>query len=1031
VAVDNVKFLAIDAVEQNQQIPPLPPGVGLSREEFYNVARESVNAYDYVRTAWRHNRVLQETWDVDYRAPNVPLIDGMKRCRPLGNLVFRIQSQQVEGAVRTALNQVLAINPDQWRSGSDGGRAKVPVFIVASCAGGTGSSGFLHVLHAVHRATIAAGVTAEVYPVIFLPDVFARARQRGLDPASETRGHWANAYAFLAELDLVLSEPLAFDDLLCPPHQSPTNVETIDVVKSAFLIDGRLTDGGQFDERDAFDIAATGVHSLLVTEVRSLIGVEGVNNDSRHFDAEGARTAYAGIGALKIVYPGSTYRRYLRARLKSFLLQDYLVDESASVSDRSAPLREKLTEQILGLREDMYNKAYGIESARRLRERAAGAADEVGDPDLADDVGEHMLALLDDASKAGRDLQSMLPDMVRQASSRIDGVIDRVIIESGEGIEVLRFAVDKVKEQLTTRRNDDETKVAAWKSAMNGLQEADEGSLSGCLRRVSQAHDRVFFLRRGELKPAVKAYAEASDLFAKSLIASNVGEAQLTVLTTAIDRLSEVQYALKSAAKVLREEKDDADLTWRDDAFEGKDVGGLHVMGVVPSDVASTDARIAEVEDSAIARGSWERLVKLLADDTEVLRKRLPSQDETGSQWLNQVYEEWWRLGKHHGVRGLVTLGQGDIDAQGQDEALELLRKVLDHQINELGRVDSLLPSSLEAAAGMADAVASGDVYEMRDLADFAGEETAQLNALLRETMQRAGYVTVQLDPAKIRLQNDDPLPSPVKTVAASGAMRERLAALVPDARVYESGDPEQVKSVSVQMSFPLAALEGLGQWHRNYQRVQATRRVNGQRSSDPPPHLDTRFAAAVTLRPVAVRDYSDHVVAEFVVQGSALMLLSSDAPDLVARFGNVAAISTQYGDRGTVIAYGQPMTVVNDRTQAAGDRIRLGSSAAAVFDAVGASPKFQVGTNEVFDYLLARAKADSREQRPELLTAIQMAVEQYRAINHANAAKLPQENPSEEVVRERQVRLALDTAAGILLGEVAAAPLGDAPPPL
>ena len=117
VAMDNVKFLAIDSVEQNDQIPALPPGTGLSKDEFYNIARDAMNANRYVKTAWRNDAILRESWDVDYRPPNESLTQGMKRSRPLGNLVFRTQSSRVQDAIRTSLNQVLSLAPEQMAGG--------------------------------------------------------------------------------------------------------------------------------------------------------------------------------------------------------------------------------------------------------------------------------------------------------------------------------------------------------------------------------------------------------------------------------------------------------------------------------------------------------------------------------------------------------------------------------------------------------------------------------------------------------------------------------------------------------------------------------------------------------------------------------------------------------------------------------------------------------------------------------------------------------------------------------------------------
>ena len=248
VAMDNVKFLAIDSGGAERSDPGASTG---HRSEQGRVLQHRTRRDE--RQQVRQDRLAQR------RDPARVL-----GCRPATQRVAHPGNEaqppawqprlphpveSVQDAIRTSLNQVLSLAPEQmgWRQRR---RAVAAAGLHRRLVRrGTGSSGFLHVLHAVHRAAGEAGVSAQVYPVLFLPDVFAHARDDTANPAATTRGHWANAYAFFAELDHVLTEPQAFDDLLCPAHALPTNVETVDVVKAAFLIDGRLTDGGQFDGR--------------------------------------------------------------------------------------------------------------------------------------------------------------------------------------------------------------------------------------------------------------------------------------------------------------------------------------------------------------------------------------------------------------------------------------------------------------------------------------------------------------------------------------------------------------------------------------------------------------------------------------------------------------------------------------------------------------------------------------------------------------------------------------------------------------
>ncbi len=1029
VAVDNVKFLAIDAVEQNSQLPALPPGAGLEADEFLNIAASPINAYEYVRRAWQHDDTLRSSWDSDYIPPNQALTDGMKRSRPLGNLVFRVQSEKVTASLRRLLDEVVALNPDQYRRGSDSSRARVPVFIAASSAGGTGSSGFLHVLHAIHRAASAAGVDLAVYPIVFLPDVFASARAGSLDPQMEERAHWSNAYAFFSELDYVISEQRAFDTLLCPSSEMSANVQAIDVVESIFLIDGKLTDGSQIEQQDAYDLAASGLHSLLLTKTRDLLGAAGTNTDNKGFDAldPPQRTAYATMGSFRTVFPGSTYRRYAKARLRSHLLHSYLLDESHHTNevDRGQRIISALVDGVWGLRTSFDEKARSLRSVQDLLARASNAEAELDDSDVAQAVVDHVSAVMSDGERAADELVGVVPAQTRSAIDQIPGVVDEVLRSSGEGLKVLRYAVRRAQLALSEKAEVSRGLNQSARQSLSNLRQQDrDGSLNDHARRVQQASTRNFLVRRGELSESVKGYADSVQQFATKLLRAHVAQAELDVAKAAVDELASVADALEAASKILRDQKHQYDTVWQNDDLDGKDVGSKALMALVPSDV------LPQVEDSAVAAAIWARIEKSLDAKAELAcdpREAVGAQPAQGREWVRKVYETWWKEGTSKGVRGLVSLGQGDSDAVSQTRAVEILNRILQHEVESLADLQAIMPRDLESAAALADAVAAGDV--LADASDeISGKETKQLWTALEEAMKKAGFVALQIDRARIVLQGDAAQPEPVVKIMATGGMLQRVSTMLPAADPVDSADPEQVVTLAVQRGFPVGAVRGLDLWHKAHHRVMRDRSRYLSKSIDPPPYLDKNFERVSSSRPLVRRLYTDAPVAELVVQGTALMRLVDSDSEAVRGMGLLSPLAVRWR-RDLAERIAVPLAVQDGQVRQNGDPVVLGTSAAEVFDAIAEEVSVQRGISAVFDLVLMRGQTQAVQGDTRLLDALAQEIEEYRHASAELAMALPTDNPTDETERERAVRQAIDTAALAVLAEVKAAPRPVRPP--
>lgn len=1008
-SLDNVKFLAIDAVDQTGQLPALPPGAELGVAEFLNIASKPINAYEYVAKAWQHDSSLRATWDLTYTAPNQPLTDGMKRSRALGNLVFRTQAVELQAAIQRTLDAAVALNPVFYGEGKAGARNRIKVYIVTSCAGGTGSSGFAHVLHAVHRAGRVAGVNVAVYPVIYLPDIFMGARAGSLRPQMEERAHWSNAYAFLSELDYVISESGAFDELLCPKDMMPTGVEPLDVIESAYLIDSRFTDGSTMTQTDAYDMAASGLYALLLTAASSLLGVAGTNVDVKGFDAlqPPQRTAYATLGSFRTVFPGSTYRRFAASRLRSYLVKGLLLDDEKATNevDLARPVIQDIITRI-----DSLSAGFAVRAGEEPKVRMLNAR--VGDIELQlseakgveEAIAGHYGSVIGNAQAAAAELTRVFPGEVSAAAAMISSRIDEALQNSGEGLKVLLYAVKTAQQHYLSESGKVERFHQGARQRLSDAQQPGrEGSLGERVEKVQLAANKNFLVRQGELKEAVKGYANAARQFVKDVVETNISQAQIDLLKDVNRELADIRTALESAAQLMGELVSRSEDIWQLDDFEGKDAGAYSLTALVPSDV------LPEVEASSVARAIWARIELDLGTNPRLQRSR----DSNGRAWVRDVYTTWWKQGKSNRLRGLVSFGQGDINAVAQEQARDILVRILDKEIEEIGAVERIFPADLYAAADMADAVERGDVLALESEDEGPGPERRRLDNALQETLRRASNVALQIDPARVVLQAGESLPLPLINVSASGEGM-RWAESIGGFKTIDSQDPEQLVTLTLQIGFPIGAVRGLDVWHDAFRKVTRDRAHFLGQSMDPPPFLDRRIADRVSTRPLVRRLYSEAQIAALVVQGTVLLRMLRHEPTASAMLGLRSPLDTKWkaGRGSEVVVLGMTFAIRDGKVVENGVRVvTLGSSAAQVFDKLAQEASVQKSIEDVWDWLINRAKSSAEDQETDLLNIIAGQLEKYRQQNEDLSSALPRENPSPEVVRESQVRQAIAEA--------------------
>ena len=162
-AIDAIQFVGIDAVDEDQQNPPLPANMGLGAGEFFNLVETPFDAHTYIRSKIGTDTYLQEWWDPSYGAPVGPLTEGLKRERMLGRLAFHRSYHQLVPRIHAAIARAVEVGAESDegdRTMVEGTNPKIPtipVYIINSSTGGTGSSGFLSVVFAVWTAARNSG----------------------------------------------------------------------------------------------------------------------------------------------------------------------------------------------------------------------------------------------------------------------------------------------------------------------------------------------------------------------------------------------------------------------------------------------------------------------------------------------------------------------------------------------------------------------------------------------------------------------------------------------------------------------------------------------------------------------------------------------------------------------------------------------------------------------------------------------------------------------------------------------------------
>jgi hypothetical protein len=1006
--VDNIHLLGLDAVEQSQQNPELPLECLLAPHEYFNIVGEQpLNAYSYVSEAMQHDVVLQQSWDPDYIPPNEPLTDGLKRSRGLGDLAFEINRGRVEAQIEQVFSRALAAN-DIRAVYQQNTKSRLPVVIAASACGGTGASGFLHVLHAVHRVARRRQVTLQVYPVVYLPRVFYDSVGSGPGSSTIRTAHKSNAYAFLGELELVLTREGEFDRFLArrADERIGRTMSAQDLVSTVFLVDGQLADGTGLTQRAAYQMAADSLHSLLLTDGNNRLGIEGTNASAPGLDAGDPpqRRAYGSFGAFSITYPGTTYRRFVMSQTTDALLHRYLVEPDANKDVHGARVRDDLVQRLNGLTTGTRTDLRGLTQVRDLYDKVVNLVSDLESVEDLEGLQAEGATLDHRVNEAERVLRMKRPGVLHDKIAQVNGIIDDAIQQSGESVSVLVWALNKASHTIANAATTAEEVRSSADSNRDRIAQAG-GELAQSREELRRAWGAFLPIRGREKRRASEEYAEVAGRYADRVVEVHVQGLAADILNAAASSLRDAYRWMRAAESILHDEQElAAEMAQRDDLI-GKDAGEPGQMLLVPSDVQP------QVEHSVLATTAWKQIDERLVT-TESLRRvdSAGPTDPGGRDWLRSLYQDLRECGI---ARGLLAVGMGDTRPLDAEKALSELRRLLDEHVEGFADVPTSLPASLRQAAERADAAAAGRP-------DGSLAETDRLAGGLANLPERIN-VAISFDQGRMRLQPHEVLDPPLEVIAASGPLLSQLEREMTqqNRRFADSNDSDRVACTAARYGLTVGAISSLPEWYEAYRQVTSYRASRRREANQPPPHLKTGLRDAVRQNPLLRPSYSDRWVADLVVKAVAISHLDNAPVTFVnRRFRNEV--------RRQVVA--RRTDIVNDALVVIGPEIDFGHELNDWFDNLGRHDTIPAAVDEAFQFVMDSAYDSHAAGDPAPLEQLRAITQQFYDFNVAEWQRLRDlAEPDEQMVRRTRIRAVLADAGRVLLDRDMQA--GDAEP--
>lgn len=418
-----VKFLVFDTNEENHQDEAFAyfcDGVlqetkryNLQRDEFVQLSRPSL---ELLKTDPNCVNLSFQELEEAYRTAGE---QGTGGSRVMGRAHFLFNSGTIMSLLNTAVTELrnAQLTQNQLMEGYHLGSNTLNVYVIASLAGGTGSSAVMDISRMLQHAGVnvvpfsSSTPTDSIFGLFFLPSFF-----ENLPDVSKAR---LNTYVALSELD----HTVALGDLVKYPEGCAERDEDVNYYvgyeyykgvrySDVFLFDGKSKGGQVFSFAEVVRCLTTSLVQLLSSDnmVSSLCDIHVMHTVN---DVQGKGRFYSSLGYCEVCFDRKRFVNYFLSKQLRSLLDQYYFDDSASL--------DGLVENFInanGLNEGWKDVVSGTDDRAELNQ-LTDAIFKLDDPEFAS-ISMEMPALgLKAADEINRSAQDYFTELEEVAKLRI------------------------------------------------------------------------------------------------------------------------------------------------------------------------------------------------------------------------------------------------------------------------------------------------------------------------------------------------------------------------------------------------------------------------------------------------------------------------------------------------------------------------------------------------------------------------------------------------------------------------------------
>jgi hypothetical protein len=318
---------------------------------------------------------FDQWWEHEFQPPKKELSDGTGGIRQLGRLALKANLIPILRALDSKISQSLAASRS-FSKHAGVTETKLPVFIVSSACGGTGSGIVIDLLFMLHRLFhVEKGLTLDIHLFLLLPNGFI---DRLYTSFKQFRLLHANTFALFRELNHLVS----------PEHRGAAGfwrhaIETLDETEGAAYESWRPFDHCYIIDNRAQDSQIIPLERLFgrLTRVLFSMALAPASRQAHKGPAPATGAApppcFYTIGFQELRYRSRALLKYMSGKLSSELLRQQIIDGSDESRGSSVIAHcQSRINYVQGMTEDILRRCKhkgGLEERNAIRKQETRA----------------------------------------------------------------------------------------------------------------------------------------------------------------------------------------------------------------------------------------------------------------------------------------------------------------------------------------------------------------------------------------------------------------------------------------------------------------------------------------------------------------------------------------------------------------------------------------------------------------------------------------------------------------------------------